>query len=71
MRSIAQQERAEAADIDVHEQLRSALSVLDHKLKNHLRVTQNFSSECGPVRGYPSELAAVCGSTCSTTRRMR
>ena len=27
VRSIARQERAEAADIDVHEQLRSALSV--------------------------------------------
>ena len=32
VRSIARQERAEAADIDVHEQLRSALDVLDHKL---------------------------------------
>ena len=32
VRSIARQERAEAADIDVHEQLRSALGVLDHKL---------------------------------------
>ena len=58
VRSIARQERAEAADIDVHEQLRSALGVLDHKLKN-VRVTQNFSSECGHVRGYPSELAQV------------
>ena len=58
VRSIARQERAEAADIDVHEQLRSALGVLDHKLKD-LRVTQNFSSECGHVRGYPSELAQV------------
>ena len=34
VRSIVRQERAEAADIDVHEQLRSALGVLDHKLKN-------------------------------------
>ena len=58
VRSIARQERAEIADIDVHEQIRSALGVLDHKLKN-LRVTQNFSSECGHVRGYPSELAQV------------
>jgi signal transduction histidine kinase len=58
VRSIARQERAETADIDVHEQLRSALGVLDHKLKD-LRVTQNFSSECGHVRGYPSELAEV------------
>ncbi|HEY5706060.1 MAG TPA: ATP-binding protein [Terrimicrobiaceae bacterium] len=58
VRSSAKQERAEAADIDVHEQIRSALAVLDHKLKN-LRVTQNFSSECGHVRGYPSELAQV------------
>ena len=58
VRSIARQERAEPADIDVHEQLRSALGVLDHKLKN-VRVTQNFSSECGHVRGYPSELAQV------------
>ena len=58
VRSIARQERAEAADIDVHEQLRSALGVLDHKLKN-VRVAQNFSSECGHVRGYPSELAQV------------
>jgi signal transduction histidine kinase len=58
VRSIARQERAEAADIDVHEQLRSALGVLDHKLKN-ARVSQNFSSESGDVRGYPSELAQV------------
>ena len=58
MRSIARQERAELADIDVHEQIRSALDVLDHKLKN-VRITQNFSSECGHVRGYPSELAQV------------
>ena len=58
VRSIARQERAELADIDVHEQIRSALGVLDHKLKD-LRVTQNFSSECGQVRGYPSELAEV------------
>ena len=58
VRSIARQERAEAEDIDVHEQLRSALDVLDHKLKN-VRVVQNFSSGCGHVRGYPSELAQV------------
>ena len=58
VRSIARQERAEAADIDVHEQLRSALGVLDHKLQN-VRVAQNFSSEFGHVRGYPSELAQV------------
>jgi signal transduction histidine kinase len=58
VRSSAKQERAEVADIDVHEQIRSTLGALDHKLKN-LRVTQNFSSECGHVRGYPSELAQV------------
>src|SRR6476620_2046831 len=58
VRSIARQERAEAADIDVHEQLRSALGVLDHKLQN-ARVSQSFSNECGSVRGYPSELAQV------------
>ena len=58
VRSIARQERAELADINVHEQIRSALGVLDHKLKD-LRVTQNFSSECGHVRGYPSELGQV------------
>ena len=58
VRSIARQERAEAADIDVHEQLRSALGVLDHKLQN-ARVAQNFSAESGHVRGYPSELAQV------------
>ena len=58
VRSIARQERAEAADIDVHEQLRSALGVLDRKLTN-VRVAQNFSSESGHVRGYPSELAQV------------
>ena len=58
VRSIARQERAEAMDIDVHEQLRSALGVLDHKLKN-VRVAQNFSGESGHVRGYPSELAQV------------
>ena len=58
VRSIARQERAELADIDVHEQISSALGVLDHKLKN-VRITQNFSSQCGHVRGYPSELAQV------------
>ena len=58
VRSIARQERAEVADIDIHEQLRSALGVLDHKLKN-VRVAQNFSSESCHVRGYPSELAQV------------
>src|SRR4029077_15533527 len=58
VRSIARQERAELADIDVHEQIRSALDVLNQKLKN-VRITQNFSSECGHVRGYPSELAQV------------
>ena len=58
VRSSARQERAETADIDVHEQIRNALSALDHKLRN-VRVTQSFSSECGRVRGYPSELAQV------------
>ena len=58
VRSIARQERAEAADIDVHEQLRSALDMLENKLKN-VRVSQSFSSESGHVRGYPSELAQV------------
>ena len=58
VRSSAKQEQAEAADIDVHEQIRSALSVLDHKIKD-LHVRQNFSSECGQIRGYPSELAQV------------
>jgi signal transduction histidine kinase len=58
VRSIARQERAEVADIDVHEQLRSALGVLNEKLKN-VNVTPSFSSDCGPVRGYPSELAQV------------
>ena len=37
---------------------KSALSVLDHKLKN-VRVTRHFSNDCGRVRGYPSELAQV------------
>ena len=58
VRSIARQERAELADIEVHEQIRSAMGILDHKLKN-VRITQNFSSECGHVRGYPSELTQV------------
>ena len=58
VRSIARQERAELADIDVHEQIRSALDVLNQKLKN-VRITQNFSNECASVRGYPSELAQV------------
>ena len=58
VRSIARQERAELADIDVHEQIRSALDVLNQKLKS-VRITQNFSNKCGHVRGYPSELAQV------------
>jgi signal transduction histidine kinase len=58
VRSIARQERAEATDIDVHEQLRSTLGVLAHKLQN-TRVAQNFSAESGHLRGYPSELAQV------------
>ena len=52
VRSIARQERAKAADFDVHEQLRNALGVLDRKLTN-VRVAQNFSSESGHLRGYP------------------
>ena len=58
VRSSAKQERAETADIDVHEQIKSALAVLDHKLKS-VHVTQNFAIDCGHVRGYPSELAQV------------
>ena len=58
VRSSARQERAETADIDVHEQIRSALAVLEPKLKN-VRVTQHFSTEGWKVRGYPSELAQV------------
>jgi signal transduction histidine kinase len=58
VRSSARQERAETTDIDVHEQIRNALSVLDAKLRN-VRVTQNFSEDCGHVRGYSSELAQV------------
>ena len=58
VRSSARQERAEAADIDVHEQIKDALKTLDHKLKN-VRVTQHFSDDCARVRGYPSELAQV------------
>jgi signal transduction histidine kinase len=58
VRSSARQERAEAADIDVHGQINDALKTLDHKLKN-IRVTRHFSDECGHVRGYPSELAQV------------
>ena len=58
VRSSARQERAEAADIDVHEQIKDALKTLDHKLKN-IRVTRHFSDDCARVRGYPSELAQV------------
>ena len=58
VRSSARQERAETADIDVHEQIKSALSTLDHKLKN-VHVAQHFAADCGRVRGYPSELAQV------------
>jgi signal transduction histidine kinase len=58
VRSSAKQERAEAADIDVHEQIKNALTVLDHKLKG-VRVSRNFATDCGHVRGYPSELAQV------------
>jgi C4-dicarboxylate-specific signal transduction histidine kinase len=58
VRSSARQERAETADIDVHEQIKSALAVLDDKLKS-VHVTQHFAADCGRVRGYPSELAQV------------
>ena len=58
VRSSARQERAEAADIDVHEQIKNALAVLDHKLKS-VRVSRHFADDCGHVRGYPSELAQV------------
>ncbi len=58
VRSSARQERAETVDIDVHEQIKDALLVLEPKLKN-VRVTEQFSSECWQVRGYPSELAQV------------
>jgi carbamate kinase len=36
-----------AADIDVHEQIKSVLAVLDHKLKS-VHVTQHFAADCGP-----------------------
>ena len=58
VRSSARQERAETAEIDVHEQIKNALTVLDPKLKN-VQVRQNFSPDCGRVRGYASELAQV------------
>ncbi len=58
VRSSARQERAETADIDIHEQIREALSALDHHFK-HVHVKQDFASDCGHVRGYPSELAQV------------
>jgi signal transduction histidine kinase len=58
VRSSARQERAETADIDVHEQIKSALAVLDDKLKS-IHVSQHFAPDCGHVRGYPSELAQV------------
>ena len=58
VRSGARQERAETADIDVHEQIKSALSTLNHKLKN-VHITQHFAVDCVRVRGYPSELAQV------------
>ena len=58
VRSSARQESADAADIDVHEQIKSALATLDHKLKN-VHVTRHFAVDCGRVRGYPSELAQV------------
>ena len=58
VRSSARQERAETADIDVHEQIRNALSSLEPKLKN-IRLSQHFSTEGWKVRGYPSELAQV------------
>ena len=44
VRSIAGQERAEAADIDVHEQLRSALGVLDRKLTNVATPARSLSA---------------------------
>ena len=58
VRSSARQDRAETADIDVHEQIKNALTVLDPKLKN-VQVRQYFSSDCGRVRGYACELAQV------------
>jgi signal transduction histidine kinase len=58
VRSSARQERAEVADIDVHEQIVNALAILGEKFKS-IRVTKHFSSDCGHVRGYPSELAQV------------
>ena len=58
VRSSARQERAEAADIDVHEQIEKALAVLDHKLKG-IRIGRHFAADCRRVRGYPSELAQV------------
>ena len=37
---------------------RSALAVLDHKLKS-IRIGRHFAADCRHVRGYPSELAQV------------
>ena len=58
VRSSARQDRAETADIDIHEQITSTLTGLEPKLKN-VRVTKHFSTEEWKVRGYPSELAQV------------
>ena len=58
VRSSARQERAEATDVNIHEQIRNALTVLDPKFKN-IRLTLDFGSDCSHVRGYPSELAQV------------
>ena len=58
VRSSAKQERAEAADIDVHEQIRSALRfwITSSRVFASAGI---FRSDCGHVRGYPSELAQV------------
>ena len=42
----------------MHEQIVNALAILGEKFKS-IRVTKHFSSDCGHVRGYPSELAQV------------
>lgn len=58
VRSSARQERAETTDVNIHEQIRNALTVLEHKFRN-IRVTLDFGSDCSHVRGYASELAQV------------
>jgi C4-dicarboxylate-specific signal transduction histidine kinase len=70
VRSSARQERAETADIDVHEQIRSALGaflITSSRTFMSSRISRANVVTCAAIRANSRR----CGSTCSIAQRMR